>query len=464
MQANFDDGGGYRNLTPDVPENVIYSATGEKTILFRVNYTDGSYKESRTKIEVKEVDGMAGGRSLGGARYVGGANADQFDFPRPDFQPPREFLGEFGRALVTVEYTNAPREIRRPLIVVEGFDAWHILTPEDPRQNFSFQRFISRNVLERGVNVTINYTHNGTFYPTLSDALEGEQYDLIFIDFEDGADYIQRNAFLVENVIEWVNSRKQPLNGVMQQNVVMGFSMGGLVARYALRDMEQNVIPHDTRLYVSFDSPHQGANVPLGFQAMVSHLNGTGIGFGLPGIIINPTGLTFGRLVPQLGRAFQMLNTPAARQMLRYQVNGSGSLIFNDNSTQTEFINEYSGMGYPQLGGIRNVVIANGSECGANQGYAPYAEFVNVNQTMVHLPWWGTLISNVLSPLSLLTNYPQLIVGAPLTTRSDVKAKFIVNALPNQTSQRIYYGELYVRKKILWVINVIYSAIYNLTY
>ena len=445
VQVDFADGGGYRNLTPDVPQNISYSTFGEKTILFRINYTDGSYKESRTKIEVKK----AGGGST--ARYVG-TNTQEFPFPRPDFQAPRPYEGESARALVTVEYTNAAREIRRPLIVVEGFDPWRIISPDNPNQNFSFADLIAGRV--GGLNRVIDYTHsNGTFYSTLSDALQGEQYDLIFIDFEEGTDYIQRNAYLVQNVIEWVNSVKQPFNGVMQQNVVVGFSLGGVIARYALRDMEQNGLAHDTRLYVSFDSPHQGANVPVAFQAMTSHLNGIGIGFGLPGIILSPDRLRFGRLAPQLGRAAEMLNSPAARQILRYQVNGAGTLLFHDNSMHVNFLDYYKSMGYPALGGIRNVVIANGSECGQNQGYAPYAEFINVNETL-ELWWWSTFLSQVMAPHSLLTNYPQFIVGFPLTTRADLKAKVILNALPNQTSQRIYYGELYVRKKILWTINV----------
>jgi hypothetical protein len=459
VEADFADGAGNRNLTPDAPENVTYSDTGEKTILFRVNYTDGSYKESRTKIEVKDI-------SETGARYAG-VDTAQFRFPRPDFHAPREYLGEIAGAWVTVEYTNPDRIIRKPLIVVEGFHPWNILTPEDPGENFSFADLISGRT--GGLNRVIDYTHpvSGAFYATLSDALEGEQYDLIFIDFADGTDHIQRNAFLVENVIEWVNDRKQPFDGVMQQNVVVGFSLGGVIARYALRDMEDMAIPipHDTRLYVSFDSPHQGANVPVGFQAMVSHLNGKGIGFGLPGLItVNPGGLTFGRLVPQLGRAFEMLNTPAARQILRYQVNGTGSLIFDDNSRHTEFMNSYRELGYPVLEGIRSVVIANGSECGIDQGYAPYAEFLNVNQTLATIPWWGTVLSSLFSPLFLLTNYPQWAIGDAFTTRSDVKGKFIVNALPDQSAQRIYYGEVYLRKKILWTINVnisLFSKAFN---
>lgn len=443
LQVDFNDGQGYQTLQANVPVNVYYTTEDEKVLKFKLTYTDASFRESRTKFFVDEIPDIQ-------ARY-GGLNVDTFDFPLTGFPAPKAYQGQVAGARVTVEYTNPQREIRRPLIVVEGFDGWNILTPGDPEQNYSFEDFISRR---NGIDQLINYTHNGTHYATLSDALEGEDFDLIFIDFDDGTDYIQRNAYLVENIIEWVNSVKEPYNGVMQQNVVIGFSMGGLVARYALRDMELDNKTHDTRLYCSFDSPHQGANIPVGFQAAVSHLSGIGIGFGLPGITYSPASLTLGRLMPELGRAHRLLNRPAARQMLRYSVVGSGHFIFHNNSIHETFMNEYHNtLGYPQQGGIRNIVLASGSECGTDQGFAPHAEFINFSESF-KLKYWINLVGNLLSPLALLTTYPQLAIGGNiLTTRTDVKAQFIVNALPDQSAQRVYKGKLWVKRKILFVIN-----------
>ena len=51
-----------------------------------------------------------------------------------------------------------------------------------------------------------------------------------------------------------------------EKNIVIGPSMGGLISRYALNYMESQNIDHDTRLYISFDAPHTGANVPIGFH------------------------------------------------------------------------------------------------------------------------------------------------------------------------------------------------------
>ena len=93
--------------------------------------------------------------------------------------------------------------------------------------------------------------------------------------YKKGNDYMQRNAYLVEDVIKWVNSVKQGT----QQNVVLGQSMGGVIARYALRDMENQLAStgnqtwnHKTNLYISHDAPHQGANMPLSIQYFARHL------------------------------------------------------------------------------------------------------------------------------------------------------------------------------------------------
>lgn len=341
LRVDFGDGGGYRTITPNVPMSILYGSEGEKTIRFKVTYTDNSFKESRTRIEVVNVSPQEAQ-----ARY-GGLNILEFNFPLQNFHQPKAYQGKVAKSLVTVEYTNPEKKIRKPLIIIEGFDPWKILTPFNPEKNFDFKDIISKDFTGNGLNVLINYTHGATYYATLSDALQGEKYDLIFVDFDNGTDYIQRNAYLVENIIEWVNSVKEPYNGVMQQNVVMGASMGGLVARYALRDMELSTpaIDHETRLYASFDSPHQGANFPMAFQAMVSHLKAVGVGFGLPGMYYFPQELELGSLMPQLGRSYKLLNSPAARQMLYYSVVGSGEFLIANNQIHDDFMADYTAKG-----------------------------------------------------------------------------------------------------------------------
>jgi hypothetical protein len=442
----IDFGEGFHTYAINTPVSYNFGSVGEKTIRFRLNYTDGTYKESHSKLNILESDSGTSGSPAG--RYVG-ANVDILDFPLNDGVTiaPKPYQGVVGRARVTIEYSGTDRVLRRPLIVVEGFDAWRILNADDLDENFSFNDLIRRQG-PGGLNIDVNGTQ------TLSDLLDNAGYDLIVIDFENGTDYIQRNAFVVQSVLRYVNRVKVAVDGAIQPNVILGFSMGGLVARYALRDMEVNGIAHNTRLNVSIDSPHQGANVPLGFQAAVTHLASSGIGVGLPGIgTYNPQSLTFGSLIKDLGNASELLNAPATRQMVLHQMVGGGSLLLYDNSQHTTFMSEYHQLGAPSQEGIRNVVLANGSECGVNQGFAAGAAFVNVDEKS-KLEWWATLLSNLYGGLALFTNYPQAAIGAPWTTRTDLRYQFKATALPSSGSQEIYRFKLSLKKKILFVINV----------
>ena len=76
-------------------------------------------------------------------------------------------------------------------------------------------------------------------------------------------------------MLRYINSIKQG----NEPNVVIGPSMGGLITRYALAYMEQQLANtgdnakwnHETRLWVSFDAPHQGANIPFGVQKGIQY-------------------------------------------------------------------------------------------------------------------------------------------------------------------------------------------------
>ena len=56
--------------------------------------------------------------------------------------------------------------------------------------------------------------------------------------------------------------------------VVGGLSMGGLVTRYALALMERQQINHQVGTYFSYDSPHQGAWIPISLQCFAHFLSG----------------------------------------------------------------------------------------------------------------------------------------------------------------------------------------------
>jgi hypothetical protein len=102
-------------------------------------------------------------------------------------------------------------------------------------------------------------------------------YDLVFVNYNTLRS-IEDNANMLRRVIEWINADKAVINST-EKNVVVGVSMGGLVARYCLANMTKNVGYNsaDTKLLITHDSPHQGSNVPLSLQYFLYDLGYTKI-------------------------------------------------------------------------------------------------------------------------------------------------------------------------------------------
>ncbi|OUS03445.1 hypothetical protein A9Q86_00600 [Flavobacteriales bacterium 33_180_T64] len=173
-----------------------------------------------------------------------------------------------------------------------------------------------------------------------------------------GADFIERNSMLLVNLINTLNADKVG----DEELVIIGPSMGGLISRYALNFMENNSQDHETRLWISFDSPHLGANIPLGFQHQFNFL-----GFGL-GDDLNVVALQ--------GVVNGLLKSPAARQLLvdhfEAHLTAGSDVNFDPTKLLPEAhpyravfetnINSLTPTGYPQ--NTRNVSMINGSGIG----------------------------------------------------------------------------------------------------
>ena len=190
-------------------------------------------------------------------------------------------------------------------------------------------------------------------------------YDLVFIDYNNGTDDIVRNANLFKSVLAWVNSEKA-LGGSTQQNVVMGISMGGLVARYALADLTKTNIATQTRLLITHDSPHQGANVPVGLQRVVLAVGE-----------LTMFGKKITDVFPDYSETTAVLNAQATLQMLTYRVAyHDGPLILNSwlNATYKPMVTFQSTDPAPSY---RFIATSQGSECGTPL-FAPGTQLLNV--------------------------------------------------------------------------------------
>lgn len=95
--------------------------------------------------------------------------------------------------------------------------------------------------------------------------------DLIIVNFPDGSAKLDANAVLLQRIIQEVNARKVGVH----PTAIIGHSMGGILAKKALKNMELAGIDHQTSLYISYDAPHLGANSPLALQETISLISDT---------------------------------------------------------------------------------------------------------------------------------------------------------------------------------------------
>ncbi|ARN78448.1 hypothetical protein BST97_10875 [Nonlabens spongiae] len=423
VKIDFNDGLGFRSIELDADVVVNYSSGGEKDIKVEFIYDNGLSIKSHSQLKVD---------------YVNPNTTLDFDgnglFWNRQLVTGAAWQGASASGRVTIELAPGRTQITKPLIVVEGFD---------PEGSFIYDDLINGSGVG-GFDISIDDT--GT---ALNEAIEDEDYDLVFIDYVNGTDFIQRNALMVEEVIRQVNDLKTGT----EKNAVLGISMGGLVARYALRDMEINGETHETKLYISHDSPHQGANVPLSVQALVRHLVGEQISLPVFFSLININIADLDDLSDdQLSETLAILESPAAQQMLIYQINGTGQGLSHPSSTlHDSFLTEYQNLGYPQQDNIRNIAITNSTDCGTQLDYEPLADLIKANEK-IDLPFFLTNIG--LAIANGLSLNPGRVLSSLLSTNTDIKAEFTCKALPSQQIERIYKGKVFIKKTILGLFTV----------
>jgi len=437
IQIDLNDGQGFRSLPMGQTNQVVeanYTTAGVKTWTFKLQLVDGTILQSYTKIKVESIVPTLAYDSnpkSAGNRYTTTITANT------------PYEGTYGSAKITIDLVN--NSIQKPLIIAEGFDVGTLLNPENVGGEYSYEDF-RRSVQFSGSNELTNLIWNAN----------NKEYDIIYIDWDNGVDYMQRNAYVLQAVIEYVNSQKAN-NPLAEQNVVLGQSMGGVIARYTLAHMEQNNVDHDTRLFISHDAPQQGANVPVAFQFLYRHLTNQ---------YITSSQTLFGGLItiPIIENNFNastylsILDTPASRQLL---ANFSTLNYSIDNNVHNDFFNDLKAKGLPGSGGYpintRNIAISNGSECGNTQDfnagdllldfqYNRGLSFLQDLLSMVVLPLGGSIgglfVDNDFFGVELVG----LIPG-----NSRFELDFWSKAIPYGNNNQIYKGRVTYKKKILWI-------------
>lgn len=186
--------------------------------------------------------------------------------------PPADEQWSLEGGSAQVYYGEGNRGLKRPVIMADGFN----LGPSD------------LDALYRGLESDFALITN----------LRRRGRDVILLGFDERSASIVDNARAVTQAIMRANSEKLGSTPL----AVGGFSMGGLVTRYALAKLETQRMDHQTALYFSYDTPHQGAVIPVGLQA-------------------------FAHFIPVANDFAKQMNSAAARQLLRWHYNSEDGTV-----------------------------------------------------------------------------------------------------------------------------------------
>ena len=295
---DFDDDSGWQQVTPEKDAKVKYTSTGKKTIAVKAILNNGEVFYSKFNIDVVRLETPAPS-----ATWLVEADLSYND------------VSTTGDAYILLSNQNT--ELTKPVVICEGIDFDNSYTWET-----LYELFNQHNMLED---------------------LRAEGFDIVILNFHNPLTYIQSNAYLFEKLVQMVNDT---INFETQISIV-GPSMGGLVTRYALTHMENTNIDHNSNLWISFDTPHQGANIPLGLQYSV---------------------LFFKDLDANVQMMLDVLYEPAAKQMLVYYFTNPPTTPASHNAFFDVFQNELSTMGdYPE--NLRKIAISNGRGDAIGQPY-----------------------------------------------------------------------------------------------
>ncbi len=469
IEVNMDDGLGYRQLSPNTGLPVVYADSGLKVLKFKIWLSNNTILQSHSVLHISKTgyESTPLNPALISAADPGFIVSENAFSPEGEFLPQPaalmpvgwipiqesafkdEFIvfstetynGKKAEGVVTIAYVAADKKIRKPLIVVEGFDPGIYSKPENIYGENTFDGFIFS-------------LQNSNSSELKNFVLYTPEYDIIYIDWKDGTADIRQNALLLKTVIKAINQVKVA-NGAnpIEKNVVLGQSMGGVIARYALKKMEDAGENHDTRLYISHDAPHQGANVPLAYQAAILHLRTAFVK--PPGD--NPANFSVSA-GPYLKQAY-LGNTPASKQMLvntlKYD-NFLGTFSLDD-AVHVAWQTELAALGYPQQ--CRNIAISNGSECGTPSVNNPGDHLIYFDgyyKTKFLTDILAALSADFLAPILGLATKSWKVFYYTLIPGSN-KFSFHIEAnslAANGVSNLIYKNKLVYMKKVLWLIPV----------
>ncbi len=216
-------------------------------------------------------------------------------------------------------FPGAALMIKRPMLVVEGFDPGNESNVQD-------------------------YTD---LAPAFFEDLITSESDFYFLNFNDGGADLRENSMVVLGALRFISNHYDMSEGI----TVCGISMGGVLTRYALAYAEEHYVDHFTKMFISYDSPQRGAIISRNFQVWVDNHKSWS---------------------PDIQEANDELGSMAAKQLMidNWQATHDFSIINSDHAEVYAELNSditspnitiLNGDGYPHYQNrIHNVAVSNG--------------------------------------------------------------------------------------------------------
>lgn len=283
LTANFGTSSNYTLIENGNVVNqeisVQYEESGPKLLKFTASFADDT-----------QITAQAGAViSIFTARDPEGAIKNDSIFANIGFQGDDEIMESDGFIKYRIFYhTNNGNDqpiLLKPIIIIDGFD------PGDKRK---IQDKDSPKPADehRSIEEIMTYPDDQNDRISILDSLRALGYDVVIVNhptytvregtlqeltIDGGADYIERNAMAHIALYQELNEQLAT-NNSNEELVIVGPSMGGQISRYALAYMEKKYAAtqdaewqHNCRLWISVDSPHLGANVPIGVQMLLNY-------------------------------------------------------------------------------------------------------------------------------------------------------------------------------------------------
>ena len=349
-----------------------FSVAGDYTIHFTAEFSDGSEQTTKATIHVKIPDISPDSLIENGSIWA--------QIPWQGFNESTPLFGKLDYRIFYRTRNNHSRTLKKPIVIIDGFD------PGDRRQiQDSDPHPWSSDADHRSIEDMMSYTNNQGEKTAIIPMLRSLGYDVVVVNHpthwyngvrvDGGADYIERNALTHVQLYQRLQALLDS-NNSSESLVIIGPSMGGQISRYALAYMEKHQIEHRTRLWVSVDSPHLGANIPIGVQTLLHLLYDTTGSVAAQDFIEQQLGSAAARqqLIDQYCSA---QNGHLSQQWLDGRTISQG---FNVDRGRPIYINYYNNLynnGLPNSQGfpknLRKVALINGSLTGNKKYKNPYA-------------------------------------------------------------------------------------------